>query len=168
MAQYILVHNNEPMKHFIPCLLLVTTINAFEVPFRRCENLLKLRAAELEERLDQIAQRLDFGDELTSNDPQFSVEVMQVTIETPSPSSSLGIELIEIRGRGLVLVSDVTGAAAQTNLQVGDVISGVVLGAHVKFQTAGYDATIEVIQQARQEFSSEVTLEINRLVDTSI
>jgi hypothetical protein len=173
-------------------LILLSTITSrlacgFEVPFR-CESIPLLRARELEERLDQIKQRVvvvvgggggEFGedhDSLVSNDPQYSVQRMQIAIATPTPSSSLGIELIEIgeRGAELVVVSDVSGSAAQTNLQVGDIISAVVLGEYIRFQTSGYDATISAIQKARQEPSSstatsnEVIIEINRLVENAI
>ena len=171
-------------------LILLSTITSrlacgFEVPFR-CESIPLLRARELEERLDQIKQRVvvvvggggEFGedhDNLVSNDPQYSVQRMQIAIATPTSSSPLGIELIEIgeRGAELVVVSGVSGSAAQTNLQVGDIISAVVLGEYIRFQTSGYDATISAIQKARQEPSSstatnEVIIEINRLVENAI
>ena len=102
---------------------------------------------------------------MESNDPQYSVQRIQIAIAVQPPSSSqlsppLGIELIEIVGGG---------SAAQTNLQVGDIISAIVLGEHVRFPTFGYNDTIAAIQIARQGTSTtEVILEINRLVENEI
>ena len=157
------------MKVLFLCFVLSTIACAFEVPFR-CASMPTLRARELEERLDQITQRVGFGDDeiLTSNDPQYSLQVMQIAIDTPSPSSPLGIELTEIDGRDLVVVSGVAGSSARTDLQVGDIISAVVLGEYVRFRTSGYDSTISAIQKARQGPTAEVILEINRLVESPV
>ncbi|KAI2496680.1 hypothetical protein MHU86_17827 [Fragilaria crotonensis] len=132
--------------------------------------MLTLRARELDERLDQIAKTFVFGQDerLVSNDPQYSVQVLQIVIDTPSSSSPLGIELAEIDRRGLVAVTGVTGAAARTSLQVGDIVAAVVLGEYVRFQTSGYDATIKAIEQARKGTTQEVILEINRLVESAV
>jgi ferredoxin len=136
-------------------------------------------SSTLEDQLTEIAKRLKlqvfdldegiFG--LDSKDDAYGLEVLRVEIDAPTPTSPLGIELTEMAsnqdGRGLVLVSGVSGKAADTKLQIGDIITGV-LGSSVKIQTAGqnYDTTVEAIQEVRQaEASSKtLTLEINRLV----
>ena len=153
------------MNGFFYCLILAIVANAFEIPIR-CNSMLTLRARELDERLDQIANTFVIGQ--ASNDAQYSVQTLQIVIDTPSPSSPLGIELAEIDRRGLVAVTGITGAAARTSLQVGDIISAVVLGEYARFQTSGYDATINAIEQARKGPTTEVILEIRRLVESAV
>ena len=157
------------MNGFFYCLILAIVANAFEIPIR-CNSMLTLRARELDERLDQIANTFVIGQDevLASNDAQYSVQTLQIVIDTPSPSSPLGIELAEIDRRGLVAVTGITGAAARTSLQVGDIISAVVLGEYARFQTSGYAATINAIEQARKGPTTEVILEIRRLVESAV
>jgi hypothetical protein len=100
--------------------------------------------------------------------------VVRSTIDT-SQGSDLGIGLTKLasasNGRGLVLVSDVFGAATEADpapLQVRDVLMGVLLGGGtVKEQLTGlnYNLLVEAIGQAKaQANGGKLIFEANCLV----
>lgn len=138
------------------------------------ESLDLLSLAE-EDRLFEIARRLKlevldvedghYGYE--SQDYRFGLEVLHSKIPIIAgrkiggdvDESELGVELTEMAGapdgRGLVLISGVSGAAAATSptLRVGDVLTGVsVEGTSFRERLTGlnYELTVEAIARAKE------------------
>jgi len=127
-----------------------------------------LSSCSLEEKLYGIARRLklevmDLDEGIfayDSQDNRFGLEVVHSTI-LDSDGEGLGIELTEVAsagdGRGLVLISNVFGAASKAVdcvLQVGDVLTGVsVEGTDKRYRLTAldYDRTVEDIGSAKQE-----------------
>lgn len=128
-----------------------------------------------EDRLFEIARRLKlevldvddghYGYE--SQDHRFGLEVLHSTIPIiaggsiggGADESDLGVELTEMAGapdgRGLVLISGVSGAAAATSptLRVGDLLTGVsVEGTSFRERLTGlnYELTFEAIARAKK------------------
>ena len=144
---------------------------------------------ELEERLDFIAHRLrlqvfDLDEGIYgfhSQDPDYGLEVVQTDIPLQE-GEGLGLVLTELAGsadgRGLVLISDVSGNAARASspIHVGDVITGVrTATGSFKARTTGlnYDGTVEAIGEAKETLFEETTtkgkggvlsFQMNRLV----
>lgn len=160
--------------------------------------------SDVDRKLMEIGQRLTltvldlddgiFG--LDSKDNRFGLEVLRSRVVIPdTPCERLGLELTEIAsamdGRGLVLISEVFGAASEvkdlpsappylakvyTQLQIGDVLTGVrVEGTDFseRLTELDYDLTVESIGRARavaetqtqQSMTSPVLIfEANRLV----
>lgn len=124
---------------------------------------LKLEVFDLDEGI--------FG--FDSQDPRYGIEVIHTTIPSINTTGSIGLVLTEMAGntdgRGLVLVQDVAGVAAQAQptIQVGDVITGIFVGDTFRERTTAlnYDRTVEVIQAAKEAArGGPIRLEINRLV----
>ena len=128
---------------------------------------LKLEVFDLDEGI--------FGFE--SKDPVYGLEVIQTEIPVSSENPSLGLVLTEMAGnkdgRGLVLVSEVTGNAEKaqpSRIIVGDVITGVrTSDGSVRERTTGlnYDRTVEAIgdvKDAALQVDGTLHLELNRLV----
>ncbi|KAJ8599248.1 hypothetical protein CTAYLR_006227 [Chrysophaeum taylorii] len=118
---------------------------------------LKLEVYDLDEGI--------FG--FNSQDATYGIEVVRATIRS---QPSLGLELTEVAagvdGRGLVLVSGVTGnAATEGSLRVGDTLTVVLGSSRVERTTAlDYDNTVAAIQRAVAG-SETLTIEANRLVE---
>jgi ferredoxin len=121
---------------------------------------LKLEVFDLDEGI--------FG--FDSQDHRYGIEVVKINIET---EDGLGLVLTEMAGnadgRGLVLVSEVSGNAAKASpsIEVGDVITGVIAGDDFRERTTGlnYDRTVEAIGRAKEESTDgTLMLELNRLV----
>lgn len=106
-----------------------------------------------------------------SRDNRYGLEVIKTKVST---EGGLGLVLTEmagsVDGRGLVLISEVTGNAAKAFpvIEVGDVLTGVIApSTNFRERTTGlnYDLTIEAIGRAKEAASDGVLLlEINRLV----
>jgi ferredoxin len=141
-----------------------------------------------DEKLYEIAKRLKleifdldegiFGFE--SQDNAYALEVIHTSITLDAKTGALGLVLTEmagnVDGRGLVLVSDVTGPAQKAHpaaIQVGDVITGIrTTDGSVRERTTGlnYDRTVEAIgtvKEAALAKDGEMYLEIDRLVARS-
>eukprot|EP00635_Sarcinochrysidales_sp_CCMP3193_P001552 CAMPEP_0118918942 /NCGR_PEP_ID=MMETSP1166-20130328/18247_1 /TAXON_ID=1104430 /ORGANISM="Chrysoreinhardia sp, Strain CCMP3193" /LENGTH=306 /DNA_ID=CAMNT_0006859387 /DNA_START=13 /DNA_END=933 /DNA_ORIENTATION=- len=130
----------------------------------------------LEETLSRVSQALKlevfdlddgvFG--LTSKVNSCGIEVVKAEV---SVKPSLGIELSEMArgndGRGLVLVSGVTGNAKKAGLRVGDALTFVRCGDVSRRLTAiDYDATMGALREAVASGNGDVALvEANRLVE---
>mmetsp|Transcript_16629 Transcript_16629/g.31623 ORF Transcript_16629/g.31623 Transcript_16629/m.31623 type:complete len:345 (-) Transcript_16629:122-1156(-) len=138
-----------------------------------------------DEKLYEIARRLKleifdleegiFG--FDSQDPVYGLEVIQTEIPLSSENPSLGLVLTEMAGnkdgRGLVLVSEVTGNAKNARsspILVGDVITGVrTSDGSLRERTTGlnYDRTVEAVgdvKEAALKGDGTLHLELNRLV----
>ena len=139
----------------------------------------------IDEKLYNIAKRLKleifdldegiFG--FDSRDSLYGLEVVQTEIRLSHTDPSLGLVLTEMAGhadgRGLVLVSEVSGHAAQAQpsaIAVGDVLTGVrTSDGRVRERTTGlnYDRTVEAIgavKQAALDGDGIIHLELDRLV----
>jgi ferredoxin len=108
---------------------------------------------------------------LDSKDNAYGIEVVKTNVNVIP--GGLGLILTEVAGsndgRGLVLVSDVTGNALEADppILVGDVITAIMTP-EFKGRTTGlnYDRTVEVIGEAKEATTNGmITLEINRLVE---
>jgi ferredoxin len=133
----------------------------------------------LDAKLLQIAQSLkleifDLDEGLfgfDSRDNRYGLEVVKTKVST---DGGLGLVLTEmagnVDGRGLVLISEVSGNAAKASppIQVGDVLIGVIApSTNFRERTTGlnYDRTIEAIGRAKEAATDGILmLEINRLV----
>lgn len=146
-----------------------------------------IEAQDLEEKLYEIAKRLKleifdldegiFG--FDSQDPVYALEVAHTEISLSVTDPSLGLILTEMAGnkdgRGLVLVSEVTGnaAAAQPSIQVGDVLIGLrTTDGKVRERVTGlnYDLTVEgigIVKEAAMAVDGVICIELNRLVKRS-
>ena len=108
-----------------------------------------------------------------SKDSRFGIEVIKTCVQT---KGGLGLVLTEMAGsndgRGLVLVSDVSGNAAMANpkIQVGDIITGVITGDFRERTTElNYDRLVEVIGRAKDASSDgTLMLELDRLVERAV
>ena len=138
----------------------------------------------VDRKLYEIAKRLKleifdldegiFG--FDSQDPVYGLEVIQTELTLTTADDSLGLVLTEMAGnadgRGLVLISDVTGNAARAlpSIQVGDVVTGVrTSDGRVRERTTGlnYDLTVQAIgavKEAAMQGDGIMHLELNRLV----
>lgn len=149
----------------------------------RNKNLLFLSTTPDDEVLDakllQIAQSLKleifdldegiFG--FDSRDNRYGLEVVKTKV---SVDGGLGLVLTEmagnVDGRGLVLISEVTGNAARASppIEVGDIITGVIApSTNFRERTTGlnYDRTIEAIGRAKEAATDGIVmLELNRLI----
>jgi ferredoxin len=109
-------------------------------------------------------------------DSSFGLEVVQTSIDL-SKGDDLGLVLTEMAsspdGRGLVLISDVSGNAANANppIYIGDAITGIKAGPKWRERVTGsnYDVTVDVIGQAKEialgpNRDRRISLELNRLV----
>jgi ferredoxin len=108
---------------------------------------------------------------LESQDPKYGLEVVKTKVKI---DGGLGLILTEMAGnsdgRGLVLVSDVSGNAAQANppILIGDVITGLIASGTFRERTTelNYDLTVEAINRAKDSSTDgTLTLEIDRLVE---
>lgn len=106
-----------------------------------------------------------------SQDHRYGLEVVKTDIH--DVDQGLGLVLTEMAGnpdgRGLVLVSEVSGNAAKAHpaIHVGDAITGVFAGPF-RGRTTGlnYERTVEVITAAKEAaVDGKITLELNRLVE---
>lgn len=143
----------------------------------------------MDETLYDIAKRLKleifdleegvFG--LESQDSAYALEVIHTSVALDVDTGALGLVLTEMAGnadgRGLVLVSDVTGPAKMADpaaIQVGDVITGVrTTDGRVRERTTGlnYERTMEAMGVVKEAAltggDGKVYLEIDRLVARS-
>jgi hypothetical protein len=134
-----------------------------------------------ERRLDHIAHQLkleiyDLDDGVygyATRDPHYGLEVLHSSIPT-SKDGALGIELTEMAGasdgRGLVLISGISGAAIDSELQVGDTLTGVRGGNfHECLTGLNNDLTVEAITEAKaaagEQGQQPFSFEVNRLVE---
>jgi ferredoxin len=112
-----------------------------------------------------------------SKDNQYGLEVIQTSIDLPAQvDAGLGLVLTEMAhssdGRGLVLVSEVSGNAARANppIHVGDAITGIKAGHKFRERVTGsnYDVMVDVIDQAKEialkSGENRIALELNRMV----
>lgn len=110
-------------------------------------------------------------------DQQYGLEVIQTSIDLNAGSDGLGLVLDEMAsssdGRGLVLISDVTGNAAKADppIQIGDAITGIKAGPKFRERVTGsnYDVTVDVIGIAKDialgpDGDGIISLELNRVV----
>ncbi|CAB9504234.1 2Fe-2S iron-sulfur cluster binding domain [Seminavis robusta] len=109
-------------------------------------------------------------------DLRYGLEVVQTSIDLTEQAAGLGLVLTEMAsapdGRGLVLISQVTGNAAKANppIQVGDAISGIRAGGQFRERVTGanYDVTVQEIGKAKEiamNSDQRIFLELNRLVE---
>jgi ferredoxin len=132
----------------------------------------------LEEKLMVLARNLklevyDIDDAIYGYEPvdnKYGIEVLKTNVKI---DPSLGLELTELArgesGQGLVLISSVSGNAAEASpaVHVGDAITGILSGDGYKERTIGvdYDFTVDAIAAAKQHATNGyITLQINRLV----
>jgi ferredoxin len=115
-----------------------------------------------------------------SQDQHYGIEVVKTDIVVDQ-RKGIGLVLMEVAGdedgRGLVLVREITGAAAQAapqQIQVGDVVTGAWAGEgkqRVQERTTGlnYDLTVECLIRVKAAAvatpKSVLTLQLNRLVE---
>ena len=136
---------------------------------------------ELNERLEFISQKLKlqcydqdtsvYG--IDSKDYRYGIEVLRVDLPF---EPSLGLDLTEVAhggaydNRGLVLVSGVSGNAANSPIQVGDTIIGIFAGEDFKESTTAvnFEETMDTIMRAKLHAMASgdgtISLELNRLV----
>jgi hypothetical protein len=126
-------------------------------------------ATDEEKRLDAIAHQLKLEiydlDEgvygYATRDSHYGLEVLHSSILTTSEQGgALGIELTEMAsscdGRGLVLISGISGATMDSELQVGDALTRVRGGNFQECLTGlNYDLTVEAITEAKQAATGE-------------
>lgn len=139
--------------------------------------------AALNEKLTNIARNLkleifDLDDGIygyDSQDSRYGLEVIQTQVSIAN-GAGLGLVLTEIAsntdGRGLVLISEVSGNALQADpaeIQVGDVITSIrTTDRSVRERTTGlnYDGTVEAIGTVKEAAKDGIlALELNRLVE---
>lgn len=141
----------------------------------------------LDERLVGIAKKLKLEifdlDEgiygFDSQDQRFGLEVIKTKVSVQE-DTGIGLILTEVAGdndgRGLVLVREVTGQAAQAEpkIEVGDVVTGAWTGEgkeRVRERTTGlnYDLTVDCLGRVKaaavESTNPVLTLQLNRLVE---
>ena len=142
----------------------------------------------LDNRLLEIAKKLKLEifdlDEgiygFDSQDQRYGLEVVKTEVVVEQ-GNGIGLVLMEVAGnddgRGLVLVREITGAAAQAaphQIHVGDVVTGAWAGEgkqRVQERTTGlnYDLTVECLNRVKAAAvttpKSALTLQLNRLVE---
>ncbi len=134
---------------------------------------------DLEDRLIEMARKIklevvDGLPALNTLDNQYGLEVIKTRIDHVD-KGGLGLVLTELAGvglsggRGLVLVSEVTGNAAHAvpSIHVGDAITWVIAGDDYRGRATGlnYERTVEIIGEAKQAMTDgSISLELNRLV----
>jgi len=137
----------------------------------------------LDERLFDIAKKLkleifDLDEGLYGfdcQDQKYGLEVIKTDVKNVD-KNGIGLVLQELAGdadgRGLVLVREVNGNAAQASpaIHVGDVITGVWVGDTFRDRTTGlnYDLTMEILGKAKEAAAKAdgvLTLQLNRVIE---
>ena len=106
------------------------------------------------------------GTRLVSRANDYALEVVKARLPT---KDALGLELVEMAsakdGRGLVLVSGVSGAAAEADVRPGDALTFVRSGSVEKRLTElDYDNTMAALKETINEGDDTILMEFNRLV----
>ncbi|EEC46319.1 predicted protein [Phaeodactylum tricornutum CCAP 1055/1] len=178
------------MRIFLPTLVAIWAVHAFAfvtppypVFLQASPTVLRTasQGATLDQHLMDLAQKFkleifDLDEGLfgfDSKDNRYGLEVVHTNIDVGN--DGLGLVLTEMAGspdgRGLVMVSKITGNAAKANPQaihVGDTITGVMANDGVlkeRVTAFNYDKTVEAIGRAKESSTDgTITLELNRLI----